>query len=243
MKRSILLLAFIDCCICFSYSQWTTTNLSQGTIRMGSAILGNKAYFAGGIAFMGSYSYETDKVEIYDMETGEWQLTNLSIARQWPTAVTCGDSIFIAGGMSAAALPYSRVDIIYNDFLWDIGELSVPRFALAAVSYGNLIFFAGGLDLIQDIAFDVIDIFNTTTGEWSVDHLSIPRGGMGCALLGDRVFFAGGTGDGTNSEVYDRVDIYNFTTGTWDIATLSQARSFREQGNICRRFAGYGHSE
>jgi hypothetical protein len=225
-KRSILLSAILVCCVCFSFGQWTTTNLSMGTVRMGSAVLGNKIYFAGGIVWQGSNSYATNKVEIYNMETGEWQLTNLSIARQWPTAIACGDSIFIAGGMSDNALPYSRVDIIYNDILWNIHELSVPRFALSAVNHENLFFFAGGLDLIQNLAFDVIDIYNRSTGEWSVDHLSIPRGGMGCAVLGDRAFFAGGCGDGNVSIFYDRVDIYNFTTGTWDIAALSQARSF-----------------
>lgn len=226
LKRSISLLAILVCCVCFSHGQWATTNLSMGTVRMGSAILGNKIYFAGGIIWQGSNGYETNKVEIYNMETGEWQLTNLSIARQWPTAIACGDSIFLAGGMSADVLPYSRVDIIYNDILWNIHELSVPRFALSAVNHENLFFFAGGLDLIQNLAFDVIDIYNRSTGEWSVDHLSIPRGGMGCAVLGDRAFFAGGCGDGNVSIVYDRVDIYNFTTGTWDIAALSQARSF-----------------
>ena len=225
MKTTLLIIVFLVCTAWVSLGQWTTTNLSQGTIRMGSAILGNEAYFAGGMIIINSNWYETDKVEIYNVVTGQWQLRNLSLARQWPTAVSCGDSIFFAGGMSASALPYSRVDIIYNDILWDIDELSVPRFGLSAVSHDNLVLFAGGLNLLLNEAYDIIDIYNTSTDEWSFDYLSVPRGSMGCAVLGDRVFFAGGC-DGSNSEVYDRVDIYNFTTGTWDTATLSQARSF-----------------
>lgn len=225
MRTSLLIIAICLSTAWISQAQWTTTNLSQGTIRMGTAVLGNKAYFAGGMVQINANWYKTEKVEIYDMVTGEWQLINLSQARQWPAGVTCGDSVFFAGGMSASAQPYSRVDIIYNDILWDIDELSVPRFGLSAFSYNNILYFAGGFDLIQDATYDVIDMYNPVTDQWFVDHLSVPRGSMGCVVVDDRVFLAGGC-NASITEMYDRVDIYNFSTCTWEIATLSQARGF-----------------
>jgi len=219
-------ITFVSVCllltVLFSYGQWSTTYLSDGTIRMSGAVLGNKAYFAGGMVVSGSDWIDTDKVEIYDTETGIWEMDYLSQPRQIISSTTCGGFIFFAGGLSNW-VPSSRVDMFNSLGLWESKSLSIPRFALSVAGKDEIVLFAGGGSLSQ--VYNRVDIYNINTQQWSVDTLSIPRTYMGCATAGDLAFFAGG-GNAANSVVYSRVDIYNFSTGTWDTASLSQARSF-----------------
>ena len=42
---------------------------------------------------------------------------------------------------------------------------------------------------------DVVDIYNTATGEWSVAHLSQPRAGVAIYTVGTKVLFLGGYTD------------------------------------------------
>jgi N-acetylneuraminic acid mutarotase len=224
MKTKILLSAFFLFVVLVSYGQWTRDSLSQGTIRMAGATLGTKAYFAGGQIWAGSDWAETDKVEIYDIASGTWQMEYLTQARTFAVGVTCGDWVFIAGGTyNNYADHSSRVDIFNSQGIWDIAELSVPRFAISAVSNDSLVLFAGGAIITTNESFDVVDIYNIHSKQWSVEHLSEPRGGMGSAVAEDRAFFAGGENAQGKS---DRVDIYNFSTHTWNTITLSQARTW-----------------
>lgn len=190
---------------------------------MAGATLGTKAYFAGGdVGVPGVGWHYTDNVEIYDMDTRTWQYDYLTQAREMPVGVSCGDKVFIAGGINVAGDLSSRVDIFYSGGLWLETELSVPRFAISAVSNDSLALFAGG-GTISGEGFDVVDIYNINTNHWSIKHLSAPRRGMGSAVAGDMAFLAGGEHLGTNT---DRVDIYHFSTGTWTTETLSLARAW-----------------
>jgi hypothetical protein len=224
MKTKLLLSAFLLCLALVSTGQWTQTLLLEAKIRMGGATLGTKAFFAGGESVLGSNWFETDKVEIYDLATDTWQLDYLTQARTFTIGVTCRDRVFFAGGIyNFPNNTSSRVDI-YNSFgLWDSQELSIPRFALSAVSNDSLILFAGGGDIILNTGYDVVDIYDITTGQWTVDHLSACRAAMGSVVAGDMAFFAGGDCGTTWS---NRVDIYHFSTGTWTIDSLSLARSW-----------------
>jgi len=228
MKTKFLISAFLlISCVHFSYGQWTTTYLSAATIRMGGAVAGNKAYFAGGDIAPGSVWVDSKKVEIYNVETGVWQLDSLSVARVLTTGVTCGSKVFFAGGtVNGTSQHFSTVDI-YNTLtdVWIVRNLSVPRFELSAVSKDSMVLFAGGHNITLNTSYDVVDVYNINTDQWSTKNLSIPRGNMGCTKVGDLAFFAGGTIAALTSW-YNRVDIYNFSTGTWDTASLSQARGF-----------------
>jgi len=224
MKKFTLLLSFFLLTIMISYGQWSTTFLSQGTLRTAGAVLGKKAYFAGGLIFSGGNYYDNDKVEIYDKESGQWIIDYISLSRQIIAATTCGDYVLFAGGLANWEAS-SRVDIFDQLGAWGQIELSVPRFALSAVSHGNLALFAGGGNTLGEV-YDIVEVYNVNTHQWETPMLlSAPRTSMGSAVAGDLAFFAGG-GDADNVVMSDRVDIYNFTSGTWDTATLSQARSF-----------------
>jgi len=71
---------------------------------------------------------------------------------------------------------------------------------------------------------NVVDIYNTQTGEWSLTEISEPRCGLASAVVGDLAIFAGGILESTATS--NRVDIYNFTTGAWSTDSLSQARAW-----------------
>jgi hypothetical protein len=224
MKTKLLLSAFFLFAVLVSNGQWTRDSLSEGTVRLAGATLGTWAYFAGGEVAVGSDWVDTDKVEIYDMETRTWlQIEYLTQARTLTAGVTCGDKVFFAGGFHNIPNPTSRVDIFYSGGLWLETELSVPRFGISAVSNDSLALFAGGGNAATNETYDVVDIYNINTNHWYIEHLSEPRFGMGSAVAGDLAFFAGG--DSFGILYTNKVDIYHFSTGTWTTDTLSLART------------------
>jgi len=209
-------------------SQWTYTNLSSPRDRMGAAVLGTKAYFAGGEDKDGKV---VSSIQVYDVKREAWDNDiplNLSAARMHPACVAAGSKVFFAGGidMNTAAL-FSEVDIWDTvTKQWTVKHLSVPRVFLSAVSNGEKVLFAGGIDVSgPGPSFDVVDIYDVGTGLWSAAQLSIPRSSMGAAVAGNRAFFAGGFLEQTTT-VTKRIDIYDFSTGNWSIDSLSEARGF-----------------
>ncbi len=223
MKKFTILTSILLCMAWMAYGQWTYTSLSEPKAEMGFVSLGTKAYFAGG----SNGSQLLSDVESYDVLTGTWEtIGNLSVARQWPTAVACGTKLFFAGGMNFAAnVVFNTVDIYDTETQqWSVKQLSVARFDLAAVSYGNKVLFAGGITFPYN-TFSIVDIYDCETGEWlPTANLTQQRGGIARAVTGDLAIFAGGSV--TASTTSDNVDIYNFTTNTWTSATLSQAKMY-----------------
>ncbi len=209
-------------------SQWTYTNLSAPRDRMGAAVLGTKAYIAGGENNAGQ---AVSAIQVYDVKREAWDTDiplNLSAARMHPACVAAGSKVFFAGGIDMNDVTlFSEVDIWDTvTKQWTVNHLSVPRVFLSAVSNGEKVLFAGGVDVSgPGPTFDVVDIYDVATGLWSVEQLSIPRTGMGAAVAGNRAFFAGGNLAET-STVTKRIDIYDFSTGTWSIDSLSEARGF-----------------
>lgn len=209
-------------------SQWTYNNLSAPRYRMGAAVLGTKAYFAGGV---NSTNKPVSTIQVYDVKNEGWDTSiplYLSVPRMHPACVSAGSKVFFAGGinMNDEAL-FSEVDIWdTNTKQWTLKQLSIPRVFLSAVSNGEKVLFAGGADLkVNGPTFDVVDIYDMATGLWSVAKLSIPRTGIGAAVAGNRAFFAGGMVNQTG-KVTNRIDIYDFSTETWSIDSLSEARGY-----------------
>lgn len=220
MKKFTLLSAFLFCTICLSFGQWTYTNLSGPKSFMGSATLGNKAYFAGG--FNGTNYLTT--VETYNVTTNTCEVIgDLSVAREIiGGGITCGSKVIFPGGFDFT-VSYNTVDIF--DTLtgqWTVEALSQARFSITSVSYHDTVMIAGGFIYPASTRTSRVDIYNVQTGEWSTAELSMAREGIASAVVGDMAIFAGGL-KGVSSST-DRVDIYNFTTKTWSTATLSQAR-------------------
>ena len=227
MKTNLLFSVFLlFVMIQNAQSQWTFDKLSAPRYRMGAAVLGTKAYFAGGADNAGQ---PVSTIQVYDVKKEGWDTSiplNLSVPRMHLACVAAGSKVFFAGGvnMNNMAL-FSEVDI-WDTITkqWTLKQLSVPRVFMSAVSNGEKVLFAGGVILTgHGPSFDVVDIYDIATEQWSTAKLSIPRSGMGAAVAGNRAFFAGGTMEET-STVTNRIDIYDFSTGTWSIDSLSEAR-------------------
>ena len=220
MKKLTITTALLFWTVMLTYGQWTYTNLSESKSFMGSAALGNKAYFAGG--YNGTDFLTT--VEAYDITTGTCEIIgDLSAAREIiGGGIACGSKIFFPGGFDWS-VSYSTVDI-YDTLTgqWTVQALSQPRFSMTSVSYHDTVMFAGGFIYPSSIRTSRVDFYNVQTGAWSTAELSIAREGIASAVVGDIAIFAGGLISVSTSTT--RVDIFNFTTKTWSTATLSQAR-------------------
>jgi hypothetical protein len=203
-----------------SQGDWTFEELTTFKLGMGTAQVGSKVFFGGGITSEGV----TDVVEIYDINTKEWIYGNLAAARVFPTAVSNGNLIFFAGGMDNFNDALNTIDMFdMSTQEWTSAQLSQAVFNLSAVSKGNKFLFAGGGNIPLSTESDMVDIYNSDTKEWTSAFLSEARAAMGSAVVGDVALFAGGLLFSTNA-ASEKVDIYDFSTGAWSTARLSIPR-------------------
>ena len=223
MKKMTLLLTLFLCGLANAYGQWTTIDLSNYRWQISSTPIGSKVYFAGGDSYVGILSL----VQSYDVETGLWESTNMSVKRRFANSASSGSKLFVAGGLHDANQATDVVDI-YDTLTkqWTVAQLSQSRFAISMVSKDGVVLFAGGGDfsLAPIKAYDVVDIYHTQSNSWTTAKLSLARAGMGSTVAGNKAFFAGG--EVNSGAVTDRVDIYDFSTDSWSTATLSAPRFF-----------------
>ncbi len=210
------------------------------TGTLAAVSLGNTLMVCGYTTGAGSQTV----VDTYDLSTGLWSRQLISGGRISLAAASAGGMAFFAGGSDLAigSQPYSDFVDIYDSTsgLWSTAQLSQGRIGLAAGSAGGKVFFAGGFTARVDgvtIPSDVVDIYDTSTGEWSTARLSVARWELAAASVGSRIFFGGGSVVGGGSNV---VDIYDTATGVWSTASLSVARRRLAAGSADGRvfFAG-----
>lgn len=200
-------------------ARWQTSAVSGG----------GKVFFAGGNDF-GANDLTYDVIDVYDKETDEWSVEDLSEARSLIATVAAGNKVFFAGGWTfinpypgGGFILYNEIDIydIETDSL-SVDSLSVPRCMIGAATAGSKVFFAGGNTAPGEVT-DVVDIYDINTGVWTVDSLSVPRAYTAAVAYEGKVYFAGGTlPNETGSDV---IDIYNVEDEGWeDPETLSEPR-------------------
>ena len=170
--------------------QWSTASLSQARYDLAAAATGTLAFFAGGATASGP----TSTVDIYDAATGQWSTASLSQARSDLAATTAGTKVFFAGG-EAASGPTNVVDIYdASTGQWSTASLSQARYGLAATTVGNEVFFAGG-DTVSGPTgsgpTNVVDIYNTVTGQWSTTTLNEVGAWLGATTVGPMAIFSG----------------------------------------------------
>jgi hypothetical protein len=221
MKTRVLFsIFFFTMLISFAQAQWIYTDLTEAKLRMASATIGTKAYFAGG----DNIEADLSLVEIYDVTDETWSYDELSMARTFLVGISCGSKVIFAGGTNGIDTCYTAVDI-YDTLTdeWTTANLSAPRFLISVVAHGSKVLFAGGLNLGSMTASNVVDIYDVETGDWDTAYLSEARFAMGEAVTGDVAVFAGGDKLASFS---DRVDLYNFTTNTWNTESLFLPRGY-----------------
>ncbi len=190
---------------------WSTAQLSQERGGMASAVLGTKAYFAGGYQGNGLAS---DRVDIYDAATNMWTIGTLSQARAFfGGGAAVGNKVLFAGGTQELVNNSDRVDVYdAGTDTWSIDSISVARCGIQAAVTGNYAIFAGGGD--DDMAgwsflnaSDVVDIYNASTDQWSTATMSSTRINFAAAASGNQVFLFGGV-DETFANFPTIVDVF-----------------------------------
>ncbi|MEK7253701.1 MAG: PHB depolymerase family esterase, partial [Bacteroidota bacterium] len=126
----------------------------------------NQILIAGGIHFDNTPS---ERVDIYDLSTGAWTMSNLSVSRGFiNNAVTvCGKAFFAGGGIFdlptlAWTSASDRVDI-YDPTTgeWTTAQLSHSVINHSVVAIGNQVLIAGGGDPAPPYSdFSTVDIYS-----------------------------------------------------------------------------------
>jgi Kelch motif len=201
---------------------WTISHLSVPRVEAAGVGYGDSLYFAGG----SSGGKNRKSIDVYNTLNGSWSKLSLSLARFGLAAAAINNQILFAGGV-ANAVATDRVDI-YNvrSGTWTVSALSVARTGVVGAALGNLIIFGGGNDPNGNNGgghpYNIIDIYNTSTGQWSVTHISSAAGWTHSAVQGTKMFF-GGSGNSSGPSV---VDVYDICSNTWSKLSLTDGRAF-----------------
>jgi hypothetical protein len=213
---------------------WTQRSLSEGRAFLTAVRVGDKILFAGGIKKL-DWSFEifetSDKVDIYDLNTGQWSTDVLSQPRAFIASAVNGNLAFFAGGWVKTNTVSDVVDIYNSDTdTWSTAILSVARAQAAGASVGNKVLFGGGGLQGSFKPTDVVDIYDVQMNEWSTASLSVSRGELLAETIEDKVFFVGGatidqvTLRNGSTDYFKEIDIYDNFTGQWSTDVLKNSR-------------------
>jgi|GEM_PF-5848993 Kelch motif. len=220
LKHKALFVSYTQCDIYdFITRRWSRGDFKNPRRHVVAASNSTHAYFAGGeIGRAGEGGYSSD-IDIYSLAGDTWAAGRLSQARQVAAAVSVGDAVLFAGGISKDG--YSgRVDVFESGkrHKYDLG---VARHHISAVANERVAVFAGGFAHSPSAA---VDIYNAADKTWAKASLSVARFGMSVAAMGNHMLFAGGIASADSSRLCDRIDIYNTATNTWSTTALSEAK-------------------
>ncbi len=162
------------------------------------AVLDGRLYVIGGRNDDGKGMQVLDAVEVFDPETGAWDLKNpLPTAMEATAAVTIDHVIYLAGGWDGTPAGYRTNLLIYDSDVdsWSPGpSMTQPRCSLAAAALWDryALFLGGYLDGWPPFR-DAVEAFDTLSMTWiTLTVLPEGRGGLGAAAVANRVFAIGG---------------------------------------------------
>jgi len=198
-----------------------TGNLSIARSGSCGVACGSKLFFGGGMV---SWTFFSNRVDIYDTLTQVWSTDSLIIPRFLPSAVSYGNLVVFAGGLTDMYLNSTSLVEIYDleTETWSTDDLSIERCCMASAVVCDLAIFAGGF-INQENISDRVDIYNFSTQTWETATLSEPRAFCQAITLGNKVLIAGGIK--AINVPSNRVDIYDASTNTWSIDSLSVPRA------------------
>jgi len=182
--------------------------------------VGNKLFLIGGLEDdLAGFLDRTTAVDVYNLETGQWEFTELTEGRTDIAVTLVGDKIYAAGGFKNSNLSdfgaTKTMDII------DVNDLSVTSIEMPEV---NADFEAHTIDkkviLIGGFSPNGI-VYDTETGIWSEevltteDDLKLLKG----KVLGQKLYAHGALDD------LDKVFIYDADNNSWGEHILDTPRS------------------
>ncbi|HSK12610.1 MAG TPA: hypothetical protein VK907_05310 [Phnomibacter sp.] len=197
------------------------TELPEWRQHISVGVAGSKVIFAGG--FKDQYE-ASDRVDIYDTQTGDWETYRLSQPRFAICIVTAGDKVFFAGGQTES----SHIGIIeildLKTKTWEGKTLTKGSSHVSGATNGSKVVFAGGGNGNQD----KMEIYDMATGHWQTKSLRYPRlFGHAVNAIGDNVYISGGLLPGTSEgQATDIIEVHNLVTGEVNELRMSGNRVF-----------------
>jgi N-acetylneuraminic acid mutarotase len=204
---------------------WSIANFKDAREGMTMVGLGNKIYFAGGSVIRydslilicdddgNNCTYQptylrTDRIDIYDLSTHTWSVTQLKEPRRGAISAVVGNKIIFAGGGSESLEIY---DAVTNT--WSV--MQVPPGTL-----GSRIHVVGNKVLFTALWSKTVGIYDVERNSWSTAQMSKPNGQTDylVAVAGNKIVFF---------TVFDlendskNIDIYDASSNTWCHAELS----------------------
>jgi hypothetical protein len=202
----------------------STGSLSVARYKMSPASLVNYAIFAGGR----DLNQEHDIVDIFDVTSGLWSVSSLSVPRSHMAACVDQQKLlsYFAGGLKSDS-PTGSVDVFrhQNISFPTRLELAVPRHSLSCITNREFVYFAGGVALNGPSS--VIEIYNSNNHSWMVTHLRSARHSISVILVGANIYFAGGSlsNDPTSPLESAAIDVFDAVSQNWTYNSLSLPRS------------------
>jgi hypothetical protein len=164
---------------------WSTAELSQARCCLVTAATDNKVAFAGGSLQASSNPGDvaTKRVDIYDVVTGTWSRSSLSVARYWLVGAALGTTMIFAGGLDNTAKNYNLADI-YDTYTgqWTTTHLHSSGTSIVPATIGTKIIFFGKT---------VADIYDICSKSWSTITLSKSKFGGAAASTLNKLLVAG----------------------------------------------------
>ncbi|HEX6846201.1 MAG TPA: hypothetical protein VF144_04450 [Chitinophagaceae bacterium] len=191
---------------------WSKVKLNLSVPRYAIAVVGagNKIFFAGGED--GTLLHNV--VDIYDLSTDTWTVSQLSRVGDAFSTATCGNKVFFTGGNQGINVP-NTVDIYdLTTNSWSAAALSSARNFITAISSGNKVYFTGGDPWLAPVS-NAIDIYDHVTNTWSTSTMQLPRVFHAGVVSNDVLYLAGG-----QSSALCSVETWNTITGERTVMQL-----------------------
>ena len=129
--------------------------------------------------------------------------------------IAVGSRIMFAGGLSTGGKLLQVVQIYEpSSRLWSVIPIAGhPRNGIGTAKDDRYVFFVGGASI--PIGEDIVNIFDSWTGQWSSTRLPRPRGGASACVVNGRLYIVGG-----NNGIQNIMDVYVISSGKWSKSTL-----------------------
>ncbi|MEM9888201.1 MAG: kelch repeat-containing protein [Bacteroidota bacterium] len=187
---------------------WTQDSLSEARGGMAHAVLGDKAYFAGGYKGNGQVS---NRVDIYDASTGNWTTDSASVGRAfYGGGIAFNGKVYFAGGLLENETTTALIDVYDpSTDTWTTQQLSEARFGVQAGKTDNYLLFTGGgnTGLLSGWAYTSfstrVDLYNKETDTWDIFNMGLDRVNHAALSADNQVFIAGDIDGNTSFSVID----------------------------------------
>ncbi|KAJ1985649.1 hypothetical protein H4R33_003860 [Dimargaris cristalligena] len=134
-----------------------------------------------------------------DVPTWNYQNVWLKDSRSAMAVASTSRYAIFAGGEDNVGEPTTLVDVYdHQTNTWSASNVSQARRSMVGATLANrYVLFAGGMVSGTSAYSDVVDIYDTQTGQWlnPPARLSLPRANIQALSLGDRVVFVSGSAD------------------------------------------------